>query len=586
MNKSGYILAIDIGGTWIKGSSFTLGEIIENSSSLPELIKCVRKVKSPMHKGASTADLSNAIQELAKSLDMPDKPLAIGISTAGIVSYDGNRLEKSAEHLAVLRDNTWKESVQKDFSCPVSLINDADAAMAGAALKGHLEGNARIALMAIGTGLGFAVSANGRRWRPGHQLTLLGSIRTPAGSYDEIASASRLAAKIPSGNLAELLASPEHKTIRDAYFKGLSEIIVSSAIIYSLDRILLSGGLADAANEAGFDLKEEILKYIPSCPPELDRIPELRVLEAGNKFQLAGAAMLAAGDYAASQTKVLEAGKTSIPLSEEPLKPEIEFTSLKAEETVREFLSAELSASESLMENCGKIAEAASLMADSLKKGGRLIYLGAGTSGRLAALDCVELPCTFGLPPEKAIALIAGGNADAAIEIEFKKEEDASSIPELLIMNLTEADTVIGISASGSAYYVRSGLAFAKLKKANTVLLSESANNFTDASGCDLLIEMHSGLELIAGSTRLKAGTATKKILNALSSTAMIMLGKTAGSYMIDMQCLNEKLKRRAVSIIKRLHGKGEGEARKLLEENAYNLRRTLETIRGYGKTS
>ena len=164
-------------------------------------------------------------------------------------------------------------------------------------------------------------------------------------------------------------------------------------------------------------------------------------------------------------------------------------------------------------------------------------------------MDAVEISCTYGFPEDKILCLVAGGIADAAIEIESDFEEDASSVPEMLLMNIKPEDTVIGISASGTAYYVQSALALAKERGAYSVMI-QSEEPQTELPFCNTVIPLNSGYEVVAGSTRMKAGTATKKILNFISSSVMIKMGKVAGSYMIDMACINNKLIERAQSIL------------------------------------
>jgi N-acetylmuramic acid 6-phosphate etherase len=217
------------------------------------------------------------------------------------------------------------------------------------------------------------------------------------------------------------------------------------------------------------------------------------------------------------------------------------------------------------------VASIALVVSRSLQCGGRLIYLGAGTSGRIAAMDAVEIPCTFGMPAEKVIALIAGGVSDAAHTIESDFEEDASSLPELLLLNLTEKDVVIGVSASGSAHYVLSGLHFAWQRKAYTVLIQQAVPQVIPIY-CQQVIPLQSGAEVVAGSTRMKAGTATKKILNYISTTAMILCGKVHGSYMADLQCSNNKLVLRAQKIIEIVFQLSADESKTVLKDNDYNL--------------
>ena len=139
---------------------------------------------------------------------------------------------------------------------------------------------------------------------------------------------------------------------------------------------------------------------------------------------------------------------------------------------------AEQEAGKSLEKSLPIITTVIDRIVENLNSGGRLIYVGSGTSGRIAAMDSVEIPCTYGFPEDRILCLIAGGVADAAIEIESDFEEDASAVPEMLLLNIRTQDVVIGISASGTAYYVQSALAHAKNRGAFAVMVqSDSADN-------------------------------------------------------------------------------------------------------------
>ena len=204
--------------------------------------------------------------------------------------------------------------------------------------------------------------------------------------------------------------------------------------------------------------------------------------------------------------------------------------------------------------------------------------LGDATSWRIAAMDAVEIPCTYGFPEDRILAVIAGGISDAAIEIESDFEEDASAVPEMLLINIKPEDIVIGISASGSAYFVQSALAFAKNRGALSVLIQTKLPE-KKLPFCDHVIPLNSGNEVVAGSTRMKAGTATKKVLNFLSSTIMIKMGKVVGAYMIDVACINNKLVERAQAILKTLYNIENGDALNRLKAANMNLDKVIKDI-------
>jgi N-acetylmuramic acid 6-phosphate (MurNAc-6-P) etherase len=224
-----------------------------------------------------------------------------------------------------------------------------------------------------------------------------------------------------------------------------------------------------------------------------------------------GALALARGESTAVENRVIHGYKSLV--TEIPYKDDIQLQKMTTLSVIETMWQAEQEAGDSLKNALPIISDIADQSVKRIEAGGRIIYVGAGTSGRIAAMDAVELPCTYGFPEERILALISGGISDAAIEIECDFEEDASSVPEMLLLNIQPEDVVIGISASGSAYYVQSALAFAKNRGALSVLIQTKMPE-TELPFCDCVIPLYSGNEVVAGSTRMKAGTATKKALN------------------------------------------------------------------------
>lgn len=195
------------------------------------------------------------------------------------------------------------------------------------------------------------------------------------------------------------------------------------------------------------------------------------------------------------------------------------------------------------------IAAAIDGIVERIKKGGRLIYIGAGTSGRLGILDASECPPTYGVSAELVQGLIAGGT-----EAIFKAKEGAEDSKELAVedlkgINLTENDTVVGIAASGRTPYVIGGLEYANNIGALTVSVTCNADSAV-AKEAKIAISPVVGPEVVTGSTRLKSGTAQKLVLNMLSTGSMIKLGKVYGNLMVDVQSTNEKLVERAKKIV------------------------------------
>jgi N-acetylmuramic acid 6-phosphate etherase len=212
-----------------------------------------------------------------------------------------------------------------------------------------------------------------------------------------------------------------------------------------------------------------------------------------------------------------------------------------------------------------EIARAAELVVAALQKGGRLFYVGAGTSGRLGALDAAELPPTFGSSPKQVIALLAGGARAMLRSIEGAEDRAHTAASRLARHDLSEKDVVCAIAASGVTPFSRAALAYARQKGATTLFIT--CAKLADETVADVVIAAPVGPEVLAGSTRLKAGTATKMILNALSTATMVKLGKVYRGRMVDVVASNQKLRDRARRIVEELTGLDEREARTLLKQ-------------------
>lgn len=187
-------------------------------------------------------------------------------------------------------------------------------------------------------------------------------------------------------------------------------------------------------------------------------------------------------------------------------------------------------------------------------RGGRIVYVGAGTAGRMGVLDASEIPPTFGTDPSEVIGLIAGGETALRNAVENAEDDTMAGVTDLEDIGLTADDAVIGISASGRTPYVAGALAHAQQVGAFTVSVACNVGAAI-SRGVDAAIEVAVGAEVVAGSTRLKAGTAQKLVLNALSTLAMVHEGKVLGNLMIDVQATNEKLRVRAQRIVSRVTG-------------------------------
>ncbi|OZT11918.1 N-acetylmuramic acid 6-phosphate etherase [Priestia aryabhattai] len=202
----------------------------------------------------------------------------------------------------------------------------------------------------------------------------------------------------------------------------------------------------------------------------------------------------------------------------------------------------------------------------SLKSGGRLIYIGAGTSGRLGVLDAVECPPTFSTDPSTVQGIMAGGEGAFVKAVEGAEDSEEGGVQDLQRIELTSADTVIGIAASGRTPYVIGALKYAKSIGAKAIALSCN-ENAAISQVADRAIEVVVGPEILTGSTRLKSATAHKMILNMISTASMIKLGKAYENLMIDVNVSNYKLKERAIGIIEKVTAASYEEAKAALEE-------------------
>lgn len=225
-----------------------------------------------------------------------------------------------------------------------------------------------------------------------------------------------------------------------------------------------------------------------------------------------------------------------------------------------------------------EIAQAISAAANSIKNNGRIFYIGAGTSGRLGVLDAAECPPTFGVSQNTVIGIIAGGERCLTRAAENEEDNREKGRADLEKYNITKNDTVVGISASGGAEYVAGALEYADSAGAATVSVT---NNFNTkiAEKAKINIVADTGAEVIAGSTRLKAGNAQKMILNMISTGAMVQAGKVRGNLMINLKPTNEKLTRRTVQIVESLTGADEITARKALESEKWDISAAVKVI-------
>jgi N-acetylmuramic acid 6-phosphate etherase len=212
------------------------------------------------------------------------------------------------------------------------------------------------------------------------------------------------------------------------------------------------------------------------------------------------------------------------------------------------------------------IARAVDLIEQAFRAGGRLVYVGAGTSGRLGVLDAAECPPTFGTPPEMVIGVIAGGYPALVKSVEGAEDDVNAAIGEMDARRVGPDDVVVGIAASGTTPFVRAALSRAQTLGARTAIVTCAEPPRLLRETCDVCILVLVGPEVVTGSTRMKAGTATKLVLNTLTTAAMIRLGKTYGNLMVDLRAWNDKLIDRSERIVMETTGLPRTEARGVIE--------------------
>ncbi|GAA3061107.1 N-acetylmuramic acid 6-phosphate etherase [Streptomyces glomeratus] len=227
-----------------------------------------------------------------------------------------------------------------------------------------------------------------------------------------------------------------------------------------------------------------------------------------------------------------------------------------------------------------QIAAAIDAVAQRMGRGGRLVYAGAGTAGRLGVLDASECPPTFDTDPSQVVGLIAGGPGAMVTSVEGAEDSRELAAEDLDALGLTARDTVVGVSASGRTPYAVGAVEHARACGALTVGLSCNADSPL-AAAADHGIEIVVGPELLTGSTRLKAGTAQKLVLNMLSTITMIRLGKTYGNLMVDVRASNDKLRARSRRIVALATGAGDEEIERALEATDGEVKNAILTILG-----
>jgi N-acetylmuramic acid 6-phosphate etherase len=364
---------------------------------------------------------------------------------------------------------------------------------------------------------------------------------------------------------------------------------VASRLHLLAPRVVLMGGLFHRDSIYTHAFRRRLKKNLPDARvATAERPPEL------------GAAWLAAdlGDHVTFHSKLSqnEIDNLAAAVTEQRNPRSENLAKMGARELVELFVEEEKLVQDALRGAIADLTRAAEIVTESLRNGGRLFYVGAGSSGRIGVLDASEIPPTFGAPPDLVQGLIAGGVT--ALYRSVEGTEDAESAGALAVneRGIKNSDAVIGITASGRTPFVLGALARAKSLGAKTILLTCNpaaravvavvspaehgiASDAQENVVVDLVIKLAVGPELLTGSTRLKAGTVTKVALNIISTGAMVALGKVRGNLMTDLHTSSGKLRDRAVRVVAELASCDYDSARNMLEANGWNLRSVVDKL-------
>jgi N-acetylmuramic acid 6-phosphate etherase len=320
-------------------------------------------------------------------------------------------------------------------------------------------------------------------------------------------------------------------------------------------------------------------------------LPDARVTVAERPPEL-GAAWLASekGDHVAFQSKLSEKEIEDLAaaLTEQRNPRSENLERMSARQLAELFVEEEKFVEDALRGATADLARAIEMVTESLRNGGRLFYVGAGSSGRIGVLDASEIPPTFGASPDLVQGIIAGGTTALYRSVEGAEDEESAGTLALRERGIKNGDVVIGITASGRTPFVLGALAHAKSLVARTILLTcnpavaavvDRGGPQSAATAIDLVIALAVGPEILTGSTRLKAGTATKAALNIISTGAMVALGKVHGNLMVNLHTTSAKLRDRAVRVVVDLARCDYDAARRQLEAADWNLRAVVEKL-------
>jgi N-acetylmuramic acid 6-phosphate etherase len=374
------------------------------------------------------------------------------------------------------------------------------------------------------------------------------------------------------------------------------DILKGAAHSLARDAVSCAARLVTKRQKVSFILAGSVLTKQPTFAKQVGALikqawtgSEVSTLERDGVW---GAVKMA---MAAKESEHLGASRKSSPIKQQFYVPEFDPQKARTEQRnprsknlhklslsagVKLMLKEEAKVAPALFAEQKKITCAVSLVASALQKGGRLFYVGAGTSGRLGVLDASECPPTFRADPEMIQGIIAGGQQALWRAVEGAEDDLVAGVDAIAFRGVTARDVVVGIAASGRTPFVWGAIAEARRRGAKTILLCfNPALEIKPEMSPDLVIAPDLGPEVLTGSTRLKSGTATKLILNAISTLAMVRLGKVISNLMVDLNPSNVKLRDRAVRIIQELTGRNGQEAEQALKDNGWVVKKAWQDL-------
>ena len=570
MTRRERILGIEGGGTKTAWALLADGAIIESGKLAPsnlrltppdQITKIFRVLPSEVDRvgvflaGCATEEDGAALLKLARAVWPKAKIVAGSDRESGMA--------------ACLRD---RDGIAVNAGTGSSVTGRSGHRVEKAGGWGHILGDAGgayfVSIRALRSVLREYDLRRGERQFAANILHALG-----LNNFDELVRWAQTADKMEIASLAPVVFEAARKSdeaARQIIAAGVSALVdfttaVSMRLQLETPEVRLMGGLFENQKFYRVAFAKALSEKIPGANVALSESPPE-----------VGAAWLAADERLQIAKTAEPAGAVSLVSSTEEANPRsANLDRLSAREIVELFVAEEKLVDEGLRQCIDQLARAIELSAGAIGKGGRMFYVGAGTSGRLGVLDAAEIPPTFGASPDLFQGIIAGGAPALQRSIEGAEDDAHAGALAMDERGVKSEDLVIGISASGRAAFVIGALRRAREIGAQTILLTCNAKR-EPGGEFDLEINLKTGPEIVTGSTRLKAGTATKIALNIISTGAMTRLGRVRGNLMIDLQPTNKKLRERAVGLVSQLARCDRESARSRLERADWNLREAL----------